>query len=111
MKKLLTQITNPVIGDEGNIGSGNPLAAQIARLWKTMVIAGALAAILYLAWGAFDWTTSEGNQEKLTAARNKMIHAVAGLAFLAASVAIVYFINELKIFGGLNILEITWPTP
>jgi hypothetical protein len=108
--KLLAEITNPAILNKEFLSQENPLAAQIAVLWRTMVIIGALAALLYLIWGAFDWLISEGDAKKLEAARNKMLHAMAGLGFLAASVAIVYLINSLGIFG-FNLLKIEWPTP
>ena len=51
---------------------------------------------------------SEGDEEKLKNARNKITHALAGMGLLAASYAIVALF---KYIFGFDILEFTWPTP
>ena len=117
LSTLLTQageegiIRNPVLQDsEGTYSTvrKNPLAPFIARLWQTMVIVGSLMVIIYLVWGALDWLMSQGDPEKLKNAKNKIIHAVFGLALLAASYAVVWFLRTLF---GFDLLEIAWPTP
>lgn len=104
-------IENPVISPkEGTIGgvTGNPLGFYIARLWQTTIIVGGMALLVFLIWGAIDWLMSEGNQEKLTAAKNKIFHALMGLGILAASFAIV---KVIELIFGFDILKISWPTP
>ena len=44
-------------------------------------------------WGGIDFLTSEGDQEKYKNAKNKMTHALMGMAILAASFVIVQFIS------------------
>lgn len=83
-------------------------AYYIAALWQTMVILGGLGLLLYLVWGTVDWLMSEGEPQKLTAARNKILHSLIGFGLLVTSYAIIKFI--IPIFG-LNILQPTWPTP
>lgn len=109
MKKLIALITNPVIDPKvgGAEALDNPLAFLFVNLWRAIIIAGALATLVYLLWGAFDWLTSEGDKEKYSAARSKIIHAIAGMAFLAGSVAIVYLIDNLGIFG-FSLLKLEW---
>ena len=107
----IPSIENPVIHEgEGTIGgvSGNPLGRYIARLWQTTVVVGGIALLLFLIWGAIDWLMSEGNQEKLTAAKRKIQHALLGLGILAASFAIV---KVIELIFGFDILRISWPTP
>lgn len=83
------------------------LAFYMANLWKTISILGGVALILFLVWGAIDWLMSEGDQQKLSAARNKMTHALIGMAVLAASYAIILFLNTVF---DINLLQPEWPT-
>lgn len=112
MEKLIARIINPVVDPRvgGPEALENPLAYLFVNLWRALIIIGALATLMYLFWGAFDWLTSEGDKEKYSAARNKMVHAIAGMAFLAASVAIVYLIDNLGIFG-FSLLKLEWTAP
>jgi len=112
MKKFLAAITNPVTGDFGNFNkvAANPLAPFFVKVWRAVIIFGAILMLVYLLWGSIEWLTSEGDKEKLTSARNKILHAIVGMSLLAASVAIVFFIDNLGIFG-FKILQLEWPTP
>ena len=105
-------IKNPILEEigEGTLEDvrGNPLAPFIVRLWRTIVVVGGLALLLFLIWGAIDWLMSEGDQEKLKNAKNKITHAMAGMALLAASYAII---TLAKAVFGFDILEFDWPTP
>lgn len=108
---LADAINNPVIskkeGDYETV-SANPLGPFIVRLWRTMVVIGGLVLLLFLIWGAIDWLMSEGDTEKLKNAKNKIIHALAGMGILAASYALT---TLLKYIFGFDPLNITWPTP
>ncbi|PIS08906.1 hypothetical protein COT75_04440 [Candidatus Beckwithbacteria bacterium CG10_big_fil_rev_8_21_14_0_10_34_10] len=110
-KKLSAAIINKVIappeGDFETVAQ-NPLAPLIVRLWKTIVVLGGLALLVFLIWGAIDWIMSEGDQEKLKSARLKITHAMAGMAILAASYAIIALFKN---FFGFDILNFEWPTP
>ncbi len=114
IKKLaqsLPSIENPVLKEtEGKYEtvSQNPLAPFIVRMWRTIMVVGGLALLIFLIWGAVDWLMSEGDPEKLKNAKNKIIHALAGMAILAASYAIVGFTKHIF---GFDILEFAWPTP
>jgi hypothetical protein len=110
--KYLAQITNPVLEqiNEGTPGQieGNPLVPLFVRLWRTIVVVGGLALLLYFGWGAVDWLMSEGKPDKLEAAKNKITHAFIGMALLAASFAIMVLAEAIF---GFDILNIVWPTP
>jgi hypothetical protein len=112
MEKLLAAIRNPVLEQVGEGTTeqikANPLASLIVRLWRAIVMLGSLALLVFLVWGAIDWLMSEGDPEKLKNAKNKIIHALAGMGILAASYAIV---NLAKLIFGFDILNIVWPTP
>jgi hypothetical protein len=108
---LADYIENPVLKEtEGTYTevSKNPLAPFIVRLWRAIVIIGGLALLVFLVWGAIDWLMSEGDQEKLKNAKNKIVHALMGMGILAASYAIVQLT---KYIFGFDILNLVWPTP
>jgi len=112
MKQVLAQIENPVLKDVGegtvkDIESG-PLVPLFVRLWRTAVVLGGLAPLLFFVWGAIDWLMSEGNPEKLKSAKNKIVHAVIGMGLLAASFAVAKLAETIF---GFDILNIVWPTP
>jgi len=110
LKYSLFAITNPVLPKEGSLTeinkSGGPLASLMARLWQTMVIIGSLLVILYFVWGAIDWLTAGGNEEKLKKARGRMVDAFIGLALLVASYAIMRF---MEFVFGFSLVDIKWP--
>jgi len=111
-KKLAQTIENPVLKKvgEGTVDQikSNPLAPFIVRLWRAVVLVGGLALLLFLIWGAIDWLMCEGEPEKLKNAKNKILHALAGMAFLAASYAVI---KLAQVIFGFDILSIEWPTP
>lgn len=73
----------------------------LKNLLGIAVVAGAILSFAYLIWGAIDWITSEGDTEKLKNAKNKIIHALIGLALLA----VVWVIWRLALyFLGVGIL-------
>jgi len=112
MASAQPKIKNPVLEKvkEGTVKDieSNPLAPLLVRLWRTMMVAGGLVLLLYLIWGAIDWMMSEGDPEKLKNARNKIIHAAAGMGLLAASYAMI---KLTQVIFGFNILEFEWPSP
>ena len=62
-----------------------------------------LVLILMLIWGAFDWLTSEGDKEKIAAARGKLINAVIGIMLFAIAFAVIQVLgqfNGFKFFVG-----------
>jgi len=110
-KALADYIENPVLKEAEGTYEGveaNPLAPFLVRIWRTIVVVGGIALLLFLVWGAIDWLTSEGDQEKLKNAKSKITHAMAGMGMLAASYALVKLAEAAF---GFNILQFDWPTP
>lgn len=112
IKQVLAEaIKNPVVDAKEGIYEKvavNPLGYFIVRLWQTVIVVGGLTLLLFLIWGAIDWLMSEGEADKLKNAKNKIIHAIAGMAILAASFAIA---SLMKYIFGFDPLKISWPTP
>jgi len=107
---LAAAISNPVLQQGEGTYEGveaNPLGPLLARLWWTIVIVGGLALLIFLIWGGIDWMTSEGDQEKLKSASNKITHALFGMGLLAASFAIIKILHTVF---GIDILNLIWPS-
>lgn len=75
----------------GTAGAG--LAFYIGQLWKTMVILGGLAFLIFLIWGSLEWLLSGGDKNKVENAQHKISNALVGLAILVASFAIVKLVE------------------
>lgn len=95
----------------GGNANGDGVSAftnYVVLLWRTLIIVGGMATIVFLLWGAIDWIMSAGDEGKVSSARHKMTGAVVGLAILAASVAIVDLIGTLL---GIDLLKVCIPSP
>lgn len=55
---------------------------------QTFLIVAAIAALIYLFGGAYDWITSGGEKEKISKAQNKITNAVIGLLLSVSMLAI-----------------------
>jgi hypothetical protein len=86
---------------------GEGLAFYIGQLWKTIVVVGSLAFLLYLVWGGIQWLTSGGDKAKLEEAKAKISNAVIGLAIIVISYAIILFIQAVF---KIKILKPEFPT-
>ncbi len=64
------------------------------------IILAAVACLLYLIWGGFDWITSGGDKTGIENARNKITHALIGLTIVVAVWAIFGLVQT---FLGVNI--------
>ncbi len=63
---------------------------------------------IMLVWGSIQWIFSGGSKENLEAARNRIIHALVGLAILAVAFAIIQLFAT---FVGVNLLDLKVPSP
>ena len=74
----------------------------IANALQVLYIFAALAVLVFLIWGAFDWITSGGDKEKIAGARRKIVNALIGLALLALAAFIVSLFGQIVGFDPLN---------
>ncbi len=85
---------------------GNPfqitdLGGFISSAIGVGVTLAAVAALLYLLWGGFEWITSGGDKGSIENARNKITAAIFGLAIVAALWAIFGLVQY---FLGVNLI-------
>ena len=89
-----SEITNPALGkDIVGLSAGAGLAFYIAQLWKTVVIVGGLAVMLFLIWGGIQWLMAGGDKGKIDEAHHKITNSLIGLGVLVASYAVIYFVG------------------
>lgn len=97
MTKYIAQITNPVL--EGSLGSGDnggaSLGLLMARLYRTAVLAGSLALLLYIAWSGIEWITAGGDSKKVDDAKARLTNGIIGMAILVGTTAIAAFLSQL----------------
>jgi len=88
-----------ILPEDGAIQAGGDLtvADLIASLINGAILIAALAVLLYLIMGGFQWLTSGGDKGKTEGARNKITSALIGLLIVVASWAIFNLI--LRFFG------------
>jgi len=82
--------------------AGEGIAFYISTLWKTVVIVGGLAFLLFLVWGGVEWLTASGDKGKLEEAQKKISNALTGLVILVGSYAIVRFVQFIFDINLLN---------
>jgi amino acid transporter len=76
----------------GTIMNGDPLATLgflLATGIRLFLSVAALAVLLYMLWGAFDWVMSGGEKTKIEKAQQKITQAIIG--FLVIIVVLVLF--------------------
>lgn len=87
-------------GDPTGAGGISKFFSNFIALFYSVAI---LVLILMLIWGAFDWLTSEGDKEKIAAARGKLINAVIGIMLFAVAFAVIQVLGAFtgfKFFVG-----------
>ena len=102
----MAEIVNNALSSSVPQGAGPGLAFYIASLWRTVVIVGGLAFIIYIVWGGIEYLTSGGDKGKTADAQTKITSSVIGLAILIASYAITLFIQGVF---KINILAPIFP--
>lgn len=94
------QISPPVL-------NGNPIGYTsigdfINKAITLAFIIAVIAVLVMLVWGAIQWIFSGGEKEAVAGARNRIIHALVGLAILAVAFAIARLAGQ---FLGFDIFQ------
>ena len=87
----------PTVSSSAAVGMPIPLAGiklpgLIGRIIKYLIgISGVIALVMFI-YGGLSWMLAQGNQEKITAAKNTVVWSVIGLVLIFASYAIATFV-------------------
>ena len=99
-----------ITNDALNLSTTDPgagFALVFGRVWKSIVIIGALAFLVYFLMAGLDRVTAGGDKAKLESSTKKMTNAIIGLVFLVSSFAVAALISAIF---KIDLLNITWPT-
>lgn len=101
---------NPTIGiDRAGLPGYTTLSGFLTAAIRLIFIIALLAVLFMLIWGALQWIFSGGEKEGVSGARNRILHALIGLAVLAVAFALVSAAGQ---FVGINLLgDLPIPTP
>lgn len=92
---LLAQVSikdNFAFGQITSLGQGtNQLVVPVFSIATTLVV-------LYFLWGAWNWLISEGDKEKIEAARNIITHSIIGFFILMFTFLVLQF-SLYSLFG------------
>ncbi len=98
-----------------NIGYGSQgIGHFLSQLIQLLYVAAAIVFVFMILWSAFQWIMSAGDKEKLNAVRSRMIHAIIGIALLAAAFVIIRFFGQVTgfhFFQGQENPDFSLPTP
>src|SRR5665213_2477433 len=76
----------------------------ISNVIQGVFVIAILIALFFLIWGGLSWIISQGNKEKVTAARNTLIAALVGLIVVFLS----YFLLNvvIQLLFGKNVTQV-----
>ena len=89
-------VDNPLF-NKGDVSAS--LGSIFATAIQIFIFVAAIAALIYMMLGAFDWITSNGEKEKLLKAQNKIQSAAIGLV-LVIVVLVVFNVIMGTVLGG-----------
>lgn len=103
MEKLALSINETQISGAGNAPTGGKstletiLQVGISYLYIVAII----LALFFLVWGGVNWVMSEGDKQRLTQARQKIVFAIIGLILVFIAFIIISIIGN---FFNINLL-------
>lgn len=101
---LLVILTTPVFADEPKqIGEAVGIIENIIKL---LAPAAAVAFLIMLIWGGFQFVTSGGDPKAAGAARSTLTYAIIGIVLVVASWLILQLIGNIT---GVNVTNVEIP--
>jgi hypothetical protein len=97
-------ITEP---QQGGIPGATSLGTILNNAITIIFAVATLLVLFMLILGAFSWITSAGDKEKVAGARNRILHALVGLAILALAFVILTVVSQIL---QINLLNLTLPS-
>lgn len=112
IRKIFGKIQPPQIIEEflQNEPTGTGAISQFLSNFIALLFGiAAVVLIFMIIWGAFDWTTSGGDKEKLASAQKRIINAIIGILLFSLAFAAITVLGRFTgftLFRGQNYLEI-----
>ncbi len=104
LKQGILQKTQTFFGQSGYVtdsAEGVPLALRIGVIFNTILVLVGIIFLMVTVYSGIKWMTASGNEELMTAARNRIKLAVIGLAIILGAWIITTFVLRAA-FGPLE---------
>lgn len=97
----------PFVKKGGDTGIGS-ISNFLSNGLELIFVFGQVIFVFMIVWSGFEWITSGGDKDKVTAARKRITYAILGIALMALS---FFFITVIGKIIGFNLLNIDLPHP
>ena len=82
------------------------LPNMVSTFFSIMLVVVGIVFLFILVMGGLKWMMSEGDDKKLTVARNQVTNALVGLVIVFSAWALIALISQIF---GINLLKISIP--
>lgn len=89
-QEINTKLQNAGVDNAGY--ANTDLATVIGNVVLTLLTLLGVVFIVLIVYAGFKWMLAQGEEQKITEARNLIIHSIIGLLIVLAAYAISYFI-------------------
>jgi NADH:ubiquinone oxidoreductase subunit 5 (subunit L)/multisubunit Na+/H+ antiporter MnhA subunit len=95
IKEIALRINGMEVQAPGGVPTGGTnTGSKIISVGVTVLfIVAILLALLFLLWGGIDWIMSEGDKNKVHAAREKIVYSIVGIVVVLLSFFIVSLVS------------------
>lgn len=102
LEKSITDELAPVKNIYDPVADVNPgtLQTSIAKAIRAFLAFLGIIFLILIIYGGFTWMTSRGDQSQIEKARKTLGAAIIGVAIIAASYAITYFVFDVLFYSG-----------
>jgi len=98
---LKTQMNNAATPSWGGIPTaGSSLSGIVAAVVKALLGLLGVIFLVLIIYAGFNWMTAQGDEEKVTLAKDTLTRAVIGLIIIIAAYSITYFVFSSLPGGG-----------
>lgn len=103
MKQFIAlKVGNYEVKAPSSIPQGDQAPAILSNAVTILMTVGVIAAVIMVIWAGIQWTTSEGDKQKVAAARARLTWGIIGLIIIFLAYLIVNILSHLF---GVNLLN------
>ena len=93
MNQLVSTLFSAISSDSVNIPKAEINAAQFENIFSVILAIGGAVAVIFVVLGGIKYSMSQGNASDLEKAKDMIVYALVGLAFVIMAFTIVQFVT------------------
>ena len=93
MNQLVSTLFAAISSDSVNIQKAEINAAQFENIFSVILAIGGAVAVIFVVLGGIKYSMSQGNASDLEKAKDMIVYALVGLAFVIMAFTIVQFVT------------------